>query len=98
MLLRPCSGDSPPRLAIGNGALPVPTGLMKPQQESGIFCAFQALRVLTGITRIPQSLRVSVAWSASWPCFFYSLFLVFGLYLFLRVSVRHREFVLVIAK
>lgn len=53
MLLRPCSGDSPPRLAIGNGALPVPTGLMKPQQESGIFCAFQALRVLTGITRIP---------------------------------------------
>ena len=52
MLLRPCSGDSPPRLAIGNGALPVPTGLIKPQQESGIFCAFQALRVLTGITRI----------------------------------------------
>ena len=43
---------APPRLAIGNGALPVPTGLIKPQQESGIFCAFQALRVLTGITRI----------------------------------------------
>lgn len=45
-----------------------------------------------------QSLRVSVAWSASWPCFFYSLFLVFGLYLFLWVSVRRRELVLVIAK
>ena len=98
MFLRPCSGDGPPWLAIGNGALPVPTGLMKPQQESGIFCAFQALRVLTGITRIPAVPACISGLVGVVAVFFYSLFLVFGLYLFLRVSVRHREFVLVIAK
>ena len=69
-----------------------------PQQESGSFCAFQALRVLTGITRIPEvpaGVSGLVGVVAAFSC---SLFLVFGLYLFLRVSVRHREFLLVIAK
>lgn len=64
--------------------------------RSLVFCALHAFRVLVlyrATISAPRS--VSAAWSRARPCF-RSLFPVFGSYLFLCVSVRRREFVLVI--
>lgn len=54
--------------------------------------------MLSGITRIPAVPAGVSGWVGVVAAFSCSLFLVFGLYLFLRVGVRHREFVLVIAE
>ena len=54
--------------------------------------------MLSGITRIPAVPAGVSGLVGVVAVFFCSLFLVFGLYLFLRVSVRRRELVLVIAK
>ena len=61
-----------------------------------VFCVLHAFRVpalFRAMISAPRS--VSAAWSRARPCF-RSLFPVFGSYLFLCVSVRRREFVLVI--